>query len=651
MMDNTFQQTSYYFDPSSMNNGNGNFYVSNNNPGMNGIPMSNVNQQNGAFGTFAFSPNNNTNALMASNNNISTNSVGNTSVMSSNNPNLNNNNNNMGFPMQMGMMQMNQVWTPIVSGNNTAFQGEFEVHDSQLKAPITIRPTDVIATAGSQRLFSNGTRQIVYGSKNMFRICENFQEGNCLSANCPEVHVNPEYLKQTRQALTTWLQEKENEFNRDFVHHPDKLLKIFVADVKEIVEVPISALVFTKGLYVDPSTRFKRTRGVAPSYNAAIAAQVPTGCGLYSSDPTQCKWGRWCNQVHISPDWMKSKKKNFDSWFDEIEGTYLSYPPEHLFTVHDPQLKRTLQIPKWSVVSFSRGLFQGSDRKAPSVCLLFQKSRCTAGACCNQIHVSTHYLNLVRTHANNMAQVATTDGYDPAYKNELDQLMETLTAVQKEEEQKRRAEREQEKAQKTKEEKKKKEETATRDDGESLFEYIAVDDEADVETSRSPPHADGNSSKAGSKKSAGGSYSNNPYSGSLTDLLFQNPIVIGGVPTERNANSVSSFKRTPAASLTCSGEVAVTSSLSTHHQTSHTTATVQAEEGHPEEGDPLQGRSVTSDERGRSVTKVGEASATSWTNLRFNFDSSVDTYPSVTNGPIPGSPLGEITRGADNYSI
>ncbi|KAG5488481.1 hypothetical protein JIQ42_00088 [Leishmania sp. Namibia] len=277
---------------------------------------------------------------------------------------------------------------------------DYEVHDNQLKAPVVVTPATVMPTLGSARLFSKPPKPIVYGSRCVMRICDAFQEGRCAAGDrCHDVHVRPEYLTETRMEMSSWLLERECEFRQTMKTNAKKTFSIFVSELKEVVEVPISSLVFTKGLYVDPATRAKRARGAGNHAHVHAMMQVPTSCGLYSTDPMQCKWERWCNQVHIDHRWMQAKKAEFDQWFIELQNRYFSLAPDATFTVHDPQLKNSIALPKFSIAGFSRGLFQGSMKKLASVCLLFQRGKCTAGSCCNQIHVFPQYLSLAREYA------------------------------------------------------------------------------------------------------------------------------------------------------------------------------------------------------------------------------------------------------------
>ncbi|KPA79951.1 hypothetical protein ABB37_04998 [Leptomonas pyrrhocoris] len=277
---------------------------------------------------------------------------------------------------------------------------DYEVHDNQLKAPVAVTVETVVPTIGSSRLFSRPPKPIVYGSRSVVRICDAFQEGRCLAGDkCHDIHVKPEFLAETRKQMSAWLMNRENEFRQTLETDPNKTFRIFVADLKEVVEVPVGSVVFTKGLYVDPTTRAKRARGAGNHAHSHAVMQVPTNCGLYSTDPALCKWGRWCNQVHIDHGWMQSKKEEFDHWFNELQARYFSLAPDDNFTVHDPKLKMSISLPKFSIADFSRGLFQGSMKKLASVCLLYQRGKCTAGSCCNQIHVVPLYLSLAREYA------------------------------------------------------------------------------------------------------------------------------------------------------------------------------------------------------------------------------------------------------------
>lgn len=277
----------------------------------------------------------------------------------------------------------------------------YEVHDNQLKAPVSVRRQDVEPTAGSHRLFSAPAQQLNSANatpqRNAPRICEPFQQGQCVSGDeCPDVHVSMDVLQSIRSQMVTWLNAKEKEFQETALDAPGTSFRVFAADLKEVVDVPIAALSFTRGLYVDPSARAKRSRYGQQSAFALMAAQVPTACGLHSVDPLQCKWGRWCNQAHIDPNWMRHKRGEFENWSKSLEQRFEEMPEEHVFVVHDPQLKSSLQVPKMSIAGFSRGLFQGNQKKAPSVCMLYQRNRCTAGSCCNQIHIFPEYLVLLR---------------------------------------------------------------------------------------------------------------------------------------------------------------------------------------------------------------------------------------------------------------
>lgn len=238
-----------------------------------------------------------------------------------------NNNNNSGYSNQRPV-----ATSPVVCRSPYAFhvtnfnhtnavhqedgiaEVSFEVHDSFLKAPISVSPNAVYHTKGSQDLFGNPHHNSSVCSRINARVCEQFQEGCCfIGENCPDIHVVPVYLAEMRQRMINWLEGKERNFQRILINDPEKTFRVFCADLKEVVEVPISALRFTKGLFADPSTRARRTRGGHQSQYSLMASQVPTACGLFATDPSQCKWGRWCNQVHIDAMWMQSKRDSLRS--------------------------------------------------------------------------------------------------------------------------------------------------------------------------------------------------------------------------------------------------------------------------------------------------------------------------------------------------
>jgi hypothetical protein len=299
----------------------------------------------------------------------------------------------------------------------------YEVQDNQLKAPVGIRYNDVHPTAGSERLFSAPPQSLASspgpGQRSVPRICESFQHGQCLHGEeCQEVHVDVEVLQNIRNQMLAWLNEKESEFNGTLHLASDTKFRVFAADLKEVVDVPVGALAFTRGLYVDPSARAKRSRGGQQSAFALMAAQVPTACGLFSVDPSQCKWGRWCNQAHIDPAWMRMKRNEFEGWSRSLEQQFEERPMDYVFHVHDPQIKNTVAVPKIAIAGFSRGLFQGNAKKAPSVCMLYQRGRCTAGSCCNQIHIYPEFLNLQRQ--------AVSEGESPGLSYHINQCLEHL---------------------------------------------------------------------------------------------------------------------------------------------------------------------------------------------------------------------------------
>ena len=265
---------------------------------------------------------------------------------------------------------------------------ELELHDGHLKSPITVRMGDLVPTNGSNRIFIHSG-----ATKAVFRVCDAFFEGQCQDGyECNDVHVEKNALAHQRQRVTSWLDGKETEFRRLQLTDSLQSFRVFCADLKEVVDVPVMCLSFTRGLYVDPSSRAKRSKHHQQSAFAVMASQVPTACGLYAVDPMNCKWGKWCNQAHIVPSFLSQKRDQFKQWSHSLESQFSQMPVQHVFQVHDPQTRSTVHVPRSSISEFTRGLFQGSQKKAPSVCMLNQRGKCTARSCCNQVHVNVEFL-------------------------------------------------------------------------------------------------------------------------------------------------------------------------------------------------------------------------------------------------------------------
>lgn len=209
---------------------------------------------------------------------------------------------------------------------------------------------------------------------------------------CSDYHVLPETLSTEHSRIKAWLAEKEKEF----CDRPEVTYRVFYADLKEVISVPATSLAFTRGLFLDPSDREKRPASLygnsLSNKTLAIAQQAPTACGLYAVNPAHCKWGKWCNQAHVQCDWIESRRQEFDQWSTNLLSHYQALPSDVTFMVHDPTLRSVLHVPKGAVKQFTRGLLQGSAEKCPSVCLLDQNGRCTAGTRCNQAHVANEWL-------------------------------------------------------------------------------------------------------------------------------------------------------------------------------------------------------------------------------------------------------------------
>lgn len=305
------------------------------------------------------------------------------------------------FPAAPPMSQTHGMQAPFIvtagTMNLTGFAGvaEYEAHDALTKTSVSFRAQDTYPTMANLssvgRAHGNGMGA---GGKSI-RICEPFQQGRCRAGErCSDFHVFPEILGSFRQQLCEWLASKEHEF---IASPPNRSFRVFCADLKEVVEVPIQALAFTRGLFLDPSIREKRSKNRhAPTSFAMIASQVPTACGLYANATDACKWGKWCNQAHVDSSWLQSRRGEFEHWSAALERDFEHLPSGHEFRVHDPESRIILQIPRAAVTEYTRGLYQGTMQKSPSVCMLYQRGRCTARSRCNQVHVDPQWLALQR---------------------------------------------------------------------------------------------------------------------------------------------------------------------------------------------------------------------------------------------------------------
>jgi hypothetical protein len=274
-----------------------------------------------------------------------------------------------------------------------------EVYDGDVKAQIALQVEFLYQTQGALAAIQQAQNMGRGGQGgrgdqgNKVKVCSSFaMHGNCrLSDTCRDIHPMPPALDEARSRVYAWLQSKEEEF----MGNPDALYKVFYSDLKEVISVPAGALAFTRGLFLDPADREKRpggTSGGTHRANPTIAQQAPTACGLYANNPVTCKWGRFCNQAHVSAEWIENHRRQFEEWSSSLEAQYRALPDDATFVVHDPIRRVLLRVPKMRIASFTRGLLQSMTDKCPSVCLLSLQGRCTAGGRCNQAHIDPVWL-------------------------------------------------------------------------------------------------------------------------------------------------------------------------------------------------------------------------------------------------------------------
>ena len=288
-----------------------------------------------------------------------------------------------------------------------------EAYDVNVKANIKFRLSDCEPNAATQlaeyTLSQGGSFHLPAGAdRNRGKICVNYlqQQGYCRSGeHCRDFHVSGHVVGAEHEKVHQWMNEKEAEFTA--CQHATNF-KVFYADLKEVISVPGSAIAFTRGLYLDPADREKRPSTIAPTNRfdanggpgavkaVAIAQQAPTACGLFAHDPTSCKWGKWCNQAHVYSEWIEAHKQQFESWSQSLQSRFDTMPSDTIFQIHDPMSRSLVDVPKDRIQLFTRGLLQGSTEKHPSVCLLDQSHRCTAGTKCNQVHVDAAFLQHCR---------------------------------------------------------------------------------------------------------------------------------------------------------------------------------------------------------------------------------------------------------------
>eukprot|EP00906_Rhabdomonas_costata_P024915 RCo035723 len=225
--------------------------------------------------------------------------------------------------------------------------------------------------------------------KSVFTLCELYQRGKCdRKDKCRHVHVEPEFLREQRQKHLVWMEDNAHVFER---MPPNQVFEVFNATIKEVMQVPRVQLEYTRGLFLSPEDRDKK---VPPSTSVnSYCGKVPTACLLHLNGA--CKWGEHCNQAHISREWLQARNHDFELWMEARRADFTQLPPSQLLRVYHPNLYEVVQISKESIIQFTRGLFQAGD-KVPSVCLLFQKNRCSCGELCKQIHANLEHMTFHR---------------------------------------------------------------------------------------------------------------------------------------------------------------------------------------------------------------------------------------------------------------
>lgn len=222
-----------------------------------------------------------------------------------------------------------------------------------------------------------------------FPLCELYQRGKCDKGDsCKHIHVDPRFLKVQREKHYSWMQSNAEKFAE---MSDDKTFDVFNATIKEVMAVQKCNLEYTRGLFLSPEDRDKRTTG-----NNSYSGKVPTACLLFLNG--SCKWGEHCNQAHINRRYLTSKNREFQKWMDSRKSEFSSMSPGDYIEAYHPNVSDVIKIPKSQVTQFTRGLYQyvqGSD-KIPSICLLFQKNRCSCEELCKQVHVSPEWLNKQR---------------------------------------------------------------------------------------------------------------------------------------------------------------------------------------------------------------------------------------------------------------
>eukprot|EP00993_Chasmostoma_nieuportense_P003777 NODE_447_length_2226_cov_90.739876_g415_i0.p1 GENE.NODE_447_length_2226_cov_90.739876_g415_i0~~NODE_447_length_2226_cov_90.739876_g415_i0.p1 ORF type:complete len:614 (+),score=95.95 NODE_447_length_2226_cov_90.739876_g415_i0:59-1900(+) len=265
---------------------------------------------------------------------------------------------------------------------------EVDVIDVTTKSTIKVPLDQIELTSVTSQLLA-AYENPEANTKCSFTLCELYQRGKCeRKEGCRHVHVDPEYLKAKRETHFTWMQSNADTFAR---LPNDKTFEVFNATIKEVMHVRKVHLEYTRGLFLSSEDRDKRISGSVPSNS--YSGKVPTACLLFLNG--SCKWGEHCNQAHISRKWLQGKNREFQRWIENRKADFYQLSHYQAIDAYHPNLYEIIKIPKQNVVQFTRGLYQGGD-KVPSVCLLFQKGKCSCGELCKQIHISNNWVSQQR---------------------------------------------------------------------------------------------------------------------------------------------------------------------------------------------------------------------------------------------------------------
>eukprot|EP01012_Entosiphon_sulcatum_P015198 TRINITY_DN2020_c0_g1_i1.p1 TRINITY_DN2020_c0_g1~~TRINITY_DN2020_c0_g1_i1.p1 ORF type:complete len:598 (+),score=76.25 TRINITY_DN2020_c0_g1_i1:30-1796(+) len=256
-----------------------------------------------------------------------------------------------------------------------------DVIDVTTKSTIKVPVAKLYQTAFQQQRTTcpNGEEKIA-----PFTVCELFQKGKCdRKEQCRHVHVDTDFLRAQRAHHFVWMHEKADTFAK---LPPNHTFEVFNATMKEVMDVPKCCLEFTRGLFLSPEDRDRRQGTPSAS---AYCGKVPTACLLFLGG--SCKWGEHCNQAHISKKWLNSRNREFQTMMQHQKASFDALASTSTIEAYHPNLNEIVLVPRASIIQFTRGLYQASE-KTPSICLLHQKGKCSCEELCKQIHVDPQWM-------------------------------------------------------------------------------------------------------------------------------------------------------------------------------------------------------------------------------------------------------------------